>query len=116
MSTDWVIGPAVLASVAAHAAVGTPGVLRLEPGVAGLVGGWGRAARQQVLGLTPARADGVTVDDGPVVRVAVSVSGQDQAAAVGRAVQESVLAAVEAATGVVLVAVQVSIVDIAVVI
>ncbi|GAA1715927.1 Asp23/Gls24 family envelope stress response protein [Fodinicola feengrottensis] len=115
MSTEWVIGPAVVASVAAHAALGTAGVARLEPGVGALVGGWSRAARQQVLGLTPAPAEGVTVAEDLVVRVSVSVRGPESAALVGQAVQRSVVRAVEAATGVVVPAVLVSIVDIAVV-
>ncbi|WP_163507081.1 Asp23/Gls24 family envelope stress response protein [Fodinicola acaciae] len=107
---ELVIGPDVIAAVAAQATLATPGVLRLEPGVAELIGGWGRAARQQVLGMARAASTGVTVADGPVVRVSVSVTGR--AADVGQAVQRAVAAAVEAGTGESLAGVEVSIVDI----
>jgi uncharacterized alkaline shock family protein YloU len=109
---EWVIGPDAIAAVAAHAALATPGVVRLEPGVVELIGGVGRVARQQVLGLVPTGSTGVTVADGPVVRVSVTVSGP--AATVGQDVQRAVAAAVEAGTGERVAGVEVSIVDIVV--
>ncbi|WP_158879425.1 Asp23/Gls24 family envelope stress response protein [Amycolatopsis anabasis] len=113
--TEFVISDTVVAAVAASAAAATSGVVRLEPGLLGLVGSWGRAAKQRWKGLTPAPADGVTVDieDGVVsVRVELSVSGQDQAAAVGQAVQRAVARAVTDATGLPVASVSVSIMDI----
>jgi uncharacterized alkaline shock family protein YloU len=109
---EWVIGPDTIAAVAAHAALATPGVVRLEPGVGELIGGFGRVARQQVLGMAAPGSTGVTVVDGPVVRVSVSVSGH--AATVGQEVQRAVAAAVEAGTGETVAGVEVSIVDIVV--
>jgi uncharacterized alkaline shock family protein YloU len=113
--TEVVISDAVIASVAARAAVTTSGVVRLEPGLKGLVTAWSRAARQRWKGLDPAPADGVRVRvmDGAVsVHIDLVTSAVDQAAAVGQAVQRAVSRAVAVETGLVVDEVSVSILDI----
>jgi uncharacterized alkaline shock family protein YloU len=117
---DCVVGASVVAAVAVHAAAAVPGVLRVEPGLAGLVGSVVRAARQRIKGLDPAPTEGARVEfertdgGGRTVRVEVDVviSGQDQAAAVGHAVQRAVASAVTQATGLTVTEVGVSIIDI----
>lgn len=114
---ERVIGKDVLAAVALRAAAGTPGVVRVEPGLAGLVGSWRRAARHYARDIDAADTAGVSVRVDPGsgaarIGVDVVVSGQDQAAAVGRAVQRSVRRVVHEATGVPVSSVSVSIVDI----
>lgn len=113
--TEYVISDTVVSSVAARAAMATPGVVRLEPGLVGLVTAWGRAARQRWEGLTPAPADGVTakiVDGQAQVKVDLVTSSIDQAAAVGTAVQRAVSREVAEQTGLTVSAVTVSILDI----
>jgi uncharacterized alkaline shock family protein YloU len=113
--TEFVISEAAVASVAAAAAMATPGVVRLEPGLVGLITAWGRAARQRWQGLDPAPADGVTVrfDGGTVtVHIDLVASGADQVAAVGQAVQRAVTRMVAERTGVPVGSVTVSILDI----
>ncbi|MET7990337.1 Asp23/Gls24 family envelope stress response protein [Amycolatopsis sp. NPDC005232] len=112
---EYVIADPVVASVAARAALDTPGVVRLEPGLRGLVTAWTRAARGRWQGLDPAPIDGVRVrgvEGGLSVEVDVVTSAFDQAAAVGRAVQRSVTRVVAEQTGLAVDAVVVSIVDI----
>ncbi len=112
---ETVVAAPVVAAVAVHAAERVPGV-RVQPGVAGLVGSVVRSARQQVKGLNPAPVEGVRVRyEGVVVRLEVDVviSGEDQAAAVARAVQRSVRAAVPEMTGVAVESVLVTVVDVA---
>ncbi|MEV4600509.1 Asp23/Gls24 family envelope stress response protein [Amycolatopsis sp. NPDC049253] len=112
---EYVIADPVVASVAARAALDTPGVVRLEPGLRGLVTAWTRAARGRWQGLDPAPIDGVrvrSVEGGLTVEVDVVTSAFDQAAAVGRAVQRSVTRGVAEQTGLAVDAVVVSIVDI----
>jgi len=119
---DCVVGASVVAAVAVHAAA-MPGVVRVEPGLVGLVGSVVRAARQRIKGLDPAPTEGARVeferadggnDGGRTVRVEVDVviSGQDQAAAVGHALQRAVASAVTQATGLTVADVGVSIIDI----
>ncbi|MBB4687439.1 Asp23/Gls24 family envelope stress response protein [Amycolatopsis jiangsuensis] len=115
VEAEYVIAEPVVASVAARAAIETSGVVRLEPGLRGLVTAWTRAARQRWRGLEPAPADGVrvrTVEGRLTVEIDVVVSSVDQAAAVGRAVQRSVTRAVAEQTGASVDAVTVSILDI----
>jgi uncharacterized alkaline shock family protein YloU len=116
---EWVVGASVTAAVAVRAAAEVPGVVRVEPGLIGLVGSVVRAARQRIKGLDPAPTEGARVEfdqvgGGQAVRVEVDVviSGQDQAAAVGRAVQRAVACAVTEATGLPVTGVRVSIIDI----
>jgi len=92
----------VVAAIAVHAATAVPGVLRMEPGLSGLVTSVTRSIRQRLAGVDAAPADGarVEIDGGRVwLDVAVGISGHDQAAAVGAAVQRAVARAVEEATG-----------------
>jgi uncharacterized alkaline shock family protein YloU len=115
VETEFVISDAVIASVAARAAETTSGVVRLEPGLKGLVTAWSRAARQRWKGLDPAPAEGVRVRvmDGVVsIHVDLVTSAVDQAAAVGQAVQRAVSRAVTVETGLVVDRVTVSILDI----
>nr|WP_208406288.1 Asp23/Gls24 family envelope stress response protein [Amycolatopsis granulosa] len=112
---EWIVEDAVVAAVAAHAARSVPGVARLEPGVAGLVRGWGRARWQQVKGLTPAPADGVTVrraGDEFEVCVGIATRAGTQVAAVALAVQHEVRAALIRDTGVVPGQVSVTVLDV----
>lgn len=113
---ECVVGAPVVAAVAVRAAVAVPGVVRVEPGLAGLVGSGLRAARQRIKGLVPAPTEGARVefDRADAVRVEVDVvlSGQDQAAAVGRALQHAVAGAITEATGLTVTEVGVSIIDI----
>ncbi|MBN6042063.1 Asp23/Gls24 family envelope stress response protein [Amycolatopsis sp. 195334CR] len=113
---EWVIGEPVVAAVAAAAAAGVPGVVRLEPGVFGLVGSLGRTLRQQVKGLDPAPTEGVRVsyEGNESVRVEVDLvlSGAGQVAAVAQAVQRAVAGAVAAATGLAVAAVSVAVLDV----
>ncbi|MFF7202545.1 Asp23/Gls24 family envelope stress response protein [Streptomyces sp. NPDC008141] len=117
--TQWVMADPVIAAVAAHAAGGVAGVVRLEPGLTGLATQVARSARQKIYGLTPAPTEGVHVRvdrsaEPPVLRVSVDLvtSAQDQAAAVAQAVQREVTRAVADATGLVPHSVGVSITDI----
>ncbi len=115
MSVDYVIADPVIASVAARAALGTPGVVRLEPGLRGLVAAWTRAVRQRWKGLDPAPADGVrvrTADGRVTVEIDLVTASTDQAAAVGRAVQRAVGRFVTEQTGLVVDEVSVSVMDI----
>jgi uncharacterized alkaline shock family protein YloU len=117
---ECVVGASVVAAVAVHAAAGVPGVVRVEPGLVGLVGSMVRAARQRIKGLDPAPTEGARVEferadgGGRTVRVEVDVviSGYDQAAAVGHALQRAVASAVTQATGLTVTEVGVSIIDI----
>ncbi|MFF0149322.1 putative alkaline shock family protein YloU [Amycolatopsis sulphurea] len=115
VEAEYVIADPVVASVAARAAIETSGVVRLEPGLRGLVTAWTRAARQRWKGLQPAPADGVrvrTAEGRRTVQLDLVASGADQAAAVGRAVQRAVARRVAEQTGVSVDAVTVSILDI----
>ena len=120
---ECVVGASVVAAVAVQAAAAVPGVVRVEPGLVGLVGSVVRTARQRIKGLAPAPTEGARVtfeqagggnDSGRTVRVEVDVviSGQDQAAAVGHALQRAVAGAVTEATGLTVTEVSVSIIDI----
>lgn len=113
---ECVVGSSVVAAVAVHAAVAVPGVLRVEPGLAGLLGSVVRTARQRIKGLEPAPTEGARVEfvraDTVRVEVDVVISGQDQVAAVGRALQRAVACAVSEATGLTVAEVGVSVIDI----
>jgi uncharacterized alkaline shock family protein YloU len=120
---ECVVGASVVAAIAVRAAAAVPGVVRVEPGLVGLVGSVVRAARQRIKGLDPAPTEGARVeferavgenDDVRTVRVEVDVvtSGQEQAAAVGQALQRAVAIAVTEATGLTVTEVRVSIIDV----
>ncbi|MDQ3788902.1 MAG: Asp23/Gls24 family envelope stress response protein, partial [Actinomycetota bacterium] len=72
--------------------------------------------RQRIKGLEPAPTEGARVEfvraDTVRVEVDVVISGQDQAAAVGRALQRAVAGAVSEATGLTVAEVGVSVIDI----
>jgi len=118
---DIVIREPVLAAVAAEAAVKVPGVLRLQPGLPGLVTGAMRAARERLTGRPLSATEGVHVDvdtapDGTVTAARLTldlvISAQDQAAAVAASVRRTVAASVTAATGIPVASVTVTILDI----
>ena len=109
------IATQVIAAVAARAAAATSGVVRLEPGIVGLVGSLVRTARGQLKGVDPAPVDGVRVTEGPAglrIEVDLVTSGQDQVAAVAGRVQRAVATEVRAATGLPVAEVVVSVLDV----
>lgn len=112
---ETVISAPVVAAVAVHAANGVPGV-RVQPGLADLVGSVARVARQRIKGLDPAPTEGVRVGFAgnacASVELEVVISGQESANSAARAVQQAVANAVLAATGLVVTSVRVSILDI----
>jgi uncharacterized alkaline shock family protein YloU len=96
------IRESVVAAIAVQAATQVPGVLRMEPGLSGLVTSVTRTLRQRLAGVDPAPVEGARaeIDDGRVwLDVAIAVAGRDQATAVGQAVQRAVAQAVRDATG-----------------
>ncbi|TCP56915.1 putative alkaline shock family protein YloU [Tamaricihabitans halophyticus] len=112
---DWVVAEPVIASIAADAASRTPGVLRLQPGLAGLVGSVGRMARQRVRGLSSAPREGVTVEltDGAAdIHLYLTLAGFAPAQQLAAAVQRAVAGAVHEDTGVVVRSVAITIIDI----
>ncbi|MFJ8815651.1 Asp23/Gls24 family envelope stress response protein [Amycolatopsis thermoflava] len=119
-ATKAVVAAPVIAAVVAHVAVAVPGVVRTQPGLGGPAASIVRTARQRIQGLQPTPADGVRIfvadpdvdRAGVRVEVDIAVSGQDQAAAIAQAVQRTVTRAVEAATGVHVASVWVTILDI----
>jgi uncharacterized alkaline shock family protein YloU len=95
-------------------------VVRTEPGLSGLMYSLVRLARQRSKGLVPAPTEGVRVvverdstgASAVRVEIAVCVSGQCRASAVGQAVQVAVARALTEATGWAPASVSVSILDI----
>lgn len=120
--TERIISEPVIASIAANAARATPGVVRLEVGVTGLVRQLRRHTHARWVGLDPAPSAGVTVArDTPNpgattvhLDVVVAVTGERTAVAVATVLQSAVADAVAANTGVAVSAVAVSILDIAI--
>jgi uncharacterized alkaline shock family protein YloU len=112
-TAERTVDESVLATLAAHAALGTPGVVRLEPGLAGLLRQVTRVGGRLAGTATPAAGVTVRYDgDIPVIHLDVVISGERQAAAVGVATQRAVADAVTANTGVPEPVVTVSILDI----
>lgn len=113
---ETVVAADAVAAVAAYAAATTPGVVRLEAGVSGLLGDLTRSTWQRVAGIRPAPVTGTTValDAGGAVRahLDIAVDGHRQAAATASAVRRSVARAVNANTGLPVAAVIVSILDV----
>jgi uncharacterized alkaline shock family protein YloU len=112
---EAVIAREVVAAIGAHAAAATPGVVRLETTVGGLVTSLGRSAWQRIAGITPAPVTGTsaTVADSQArLRVEVAVSGDRPAVQTAAAVQRSVARAVTASTGLRVTGVSVAILDI----
>ena len=114
--TETVIAREVVAAIGAHAAAATPGVVRLETSVGGLLAVLGRSARGRIAGITPYPVYGTTATvtgDKATVRVEVAVSGERRTADTAAAVQRSVARAVTAATGLTVAGVTVAILDVA---
>lgn len=106
----------VVAAVAAHAAAGTPGVVRMAPGVASLVGEFGRRTRQRVGLAGGPPTEGVDVrrtGDGAVaLRLEIVTDGRDNASAVAATTQRTVAREVTGNTGVAVASVGITILDI----
>jgi uncharacterized alkaline shock family protein YloU len=105
----------VVAAIAAHAAARTPGVVRLEPGVVGVLREITRIARRWAGRAVTAPVDGVQVRfDGDAVSIHLDlvVTADRQAAATAVAAQRAVTEAVIANTGISAPVVSVSILDI----
>ncbi len=117
-SATAVIGESVLAAITVRAATAVPGVVRVEPGLTGLVASVARTARQRLKGLDPAPTEGVRVTvehdlaGASSVRLTVAVAVRGRAVEIGAAVQRAVAASVAASAGVTVSAVTVSIMDI----
>ncbi|MGW5383252.1 Asp23/Gls24 family envelope stress response protein [Nocardia sp. NPDC003963] len=97
-----VVEAPVIAAVAAHAAARTPGVVRLEPGVRGLLNSFVRAGRQRWSDTDPAPADGVRIRRTPtglVVTADITITADGPAIAIGHAVQRQIAQAVLEHTG-----------------
>jgi uncharacterized alkaline shock family protein YloU len=105
----------VVAAIAAHAAARTPGVVRLEPGVVGVLREITRAARRWagLAGTTPVEGVQVRFDDDAVgIHLDLVVTADRQAAGTAVAAQRAVTGAVTAHTGISAPVVSVSILDI----
>lgn len=115
VSSEWVFDEAVLAAIAADAAVRTPGVARMEPGLPGLLDRFRRGMHERLGGLERAPSAGVraTVVDGAVrIHLDLAVSGSAHAATVARYAQHAVAEAITAATGLTTSEVTASILDV----
>ncbi len=113
--TEFVVADAVLAGVAARAAAGVPGVLRLEPGVLGYLGHLARSGRHLWTGHQPAPSGGVRIrraGEWVQVQLDLTVSAGSHVGEVGQVVQRQVSRAVTEQTGVSVDEVIVTVVDI----
>jgi len=115
---EVVVDGAVAAAVAAHAARGVPGVLRLEPGMSGLLSDIAARARHQVrpgAAGEPAPTEGVVVElDGAAatVHVDLALHPGDAVVDVAHRVQSAVAEAVRRDAGLQVRAVSVSVLHI----
>ncbi|MFI6214889.1 Asp23/Gls24 family envelope stress response protein [Nocardia brasiliensis] len=114
--SEVVIETPVIAAVAAHAARATPGVIRLEPGVRGLVSSLLRVSKQRLTSADPAPSEGVRVrrsaSGALSVQVDLVISAERAAAVIGQVVQQEVSRVVFEQTGQAVDEVSVSILDI----
>ncbi|WP_126981197.1 Asp23/Gls24 family envelope stress response protein, partial [Saezia sanguinis] len=97
-----IVAAPVIAAVAAHAAANTPGVVRLEPGVRGLLDTVVRTGRQRWTGTEPAPAGGIRIRQtgaGLVVSADITIAAGRPAAEIGCAVQRRITEAVREHTG-----------------
>ena len=114
-ASETVIAREVVAAIGAHAGAVTPGVIRLETSVGGLLTGLGRSARYRIAGITPAPVTGAsaTVSSGQAsLQIEIAVAADRPAAETAAAVQRSVARAVTAGTGLRVTGVRVVILDI----
>ncbi|NKY86083.1 Asp23/Gls24 family envelope stress response protein [Nocardia veterana] len=112
---EYIASDAVIAAVAARAAASVPGVVRLEPGVLGLLGHLARTGRQWWTSQDIAPSAGVRIRrSGGWLKVQVDLSVSDgcHVGEVGRAVQQEVVRMVAEQTGMAVDAVSVAILDI----
>ncbi|NKY51903.1 Asp23/Gls24 family envelope stress response protein [Nocardia vermiculata] len=113
--TEYIAEDAVIGAVAAHAAASVPGVIRLEPGVLGVLGHlvrtglrWGNTDTAPSAGVRVRHSGGWLK-----VQVDLSVAAGANAGEVGQAVQQEVVRVVEEQTGMCVDAVSVTVLDIA---
>lgn len=120
MIIDWVPRDVVIevraADAAARAARAVPGVVRLQPGIWGLVRqlaalAWERATGQDLPDIAGVQAE-LTDNGGIRVDLRLAVDGRRQVTAVGVAVQDAVTAAVSADVDIAVIAVRVHIVEV----
>lgn len=115
---EVVIDSSVAAAIAAHAACTVAGVVRLEPGLNGLVTHVAARARHQIRGgdaARPAPTEGVDVTvEGTTAQVHVdlSTSADARAATVALQVQDAVARALYSGAGLTVTTVSVSVLDI----
>jgi uncharacterized alkaline shock family protein YloU len=111
---EVVIADRVVAAVAADAALRVPGVRRLEVGVTGLLTQLGRAAVDRIGGPTVSVCDGIRATvTGQAVRITADLATTGApATSVARAVQHAIAAQVQAATGLTVTEVAVTVLDI----
>jgi uncharacterized alkaline shock family protein YloU len=112
---ETVIAREVVAAIGAHAAAATPGVVRLETSVGGLVTDLGRSAWHRIAGITPAPVTGTSATVAGTqarLRMQIAVSGDRPAVQTAAAVQRSVARSVTAGTGLCVAGVSVAILDI----
>ncbi|WP_245568672.1 Asp23/Gls24 family envelope stress response protein [Nocardia concava] len=114
-STELIVADDVVAAVAAWAAAQVPGVVRVEPGLRGLVAGLTRAGKQLWSGYEGASTDGVRIhnpSEGALgVRLEIAIAAERAAAEMGAAVQRAVIDTVFERIGVTVDEVSVLIVD-----
>ncbi|MBF6174862.1 Asp23/Gls24 family envelope stress response protein [Nocardia blacklockiae] len=113
--TEVVVADPVLAGVAARAAAAVPGVLRLEPGVLGLVGQLARSGRQLLTGQESVPSGGVRIrraGEWLKISVDLTVAAGGHVGDVCRDVQRSVARVVTEQTGVTVDEVSVTVLDI----
>ncbi|WP_020496519.1 Asp23/Gls24 family envelope stress response protein [Sciscionella marina] len=112
---EWVFDEAVLAAIAVDAARRTPGVVRMEPGLRGLLDRMGRGVRERLGGLERAPSEGAraVMADGEVrIGLDLAVSGSARAADVAARAQRAVAEAIASATGLTASVVTVSVLDV----
>lgn len=113
--TELVVADAVVAGIAAWAASRVSGVVRVEPGLRGLVAGLTRAGKQLWSGYETAASEGARVSrdsDALGVQLDIAIGADRSVAAVGAAVQRAVIEVVREQTGVLVDEVTVTVVDI----
>lgn len=115
VTTETVVSDLVLAKLAAHTALHTDGVARLEPGVAGMMSRLGRWGREHATGRPELPHEGVharTDHDGVHLHLDIVTTGSHRAADVAHHLRAAVAENLTAATGATVAAVTVTVLDI----
>ncbi|BCK53835.1 Asp23/Gls24 family envelope stress response protein [Nocardia wallacei] len=114
-ATETVVADAVIAGVAARAAATVPGVLRLEPGVLGLVGQLARSGLQLLTRQESAPSGGVRIrraGEWLKIHVDLTIAAGGHVGEVARTVQREIARVVTEQTGVAVDEVTVCVLDI----